>query len=149
MAFGSAPSFGTNPLSKINVGDPYGTTPAARLQRALAGSTFSKKGLLTDYGQGKFDMTKGYKKQVPRTSAQFASRGLETSGLKNMALAEQAAAFDRQRAESRGALDRALFNLAVENLGEYGGYSGSRFEDVMGASSGRAERAAQIREALA
>ena len=24
------------------------------------------------------------------------------------------------------------YNLAVENLGEYGGYSGSRFEDVMG-----------------
>ena len=118
------------------------------MSRALAGTTFSKKGALTNYGQNKFDMTKGYKKQVPRTSAQFASRGLETSGLKNMALAEQAAAFDRQRSEARGALDQALFNIALENLNTYGDYSGSRFEDVMGTASGRAERAAQIREAL-
>ena len=148
MAFGSAPSFGTNPISKYNLRDPYGTTPSARMSRALAGTTFSKKGALTNYGQNKFDMTKGYKKQVPRTSAQFASRGLETSGLKNMALAEQAAAFDRQRSEARGALDQALFNIALENLNTYGDYSGSRFEDVMGTASGRAERAAQIREAL-
>jgi hypothetical protein len=34
-------------------------------------------------------------------------------------------------------------------LGSYGGYSGSRFEDVLGTAAGRAERAAQIREALA
>ena len=63
-------------------------------------------------------------------------------------LAEAAADFDRRRTERGSALEEALFNLAVQRLGDYGVYAGSRFENVLGASESRAARAAEIREAL-
>jgi len=134
---------------KYNIADPYGTSPSQRLSQALARSTMQGKGARRQYGGTKFDLAKTYKKRVPQIVGQFSRRGLETSGMKNLALAEAASAYDRQRSEQRGALDQALFNIALQRMGDYGTYAGSRFEDALGGTRSRAERAAEIREALA
>ena len=134
---------------KYNIADPYGTSPSQRLAKALAGSAMQGKGARRQYGGAKFDLAKSYKKQVPQIETGFARRGLQDSGLRNLGLAEAAAAYDRQRSEQRAALDQALFNIALQRMGDYGSYAGSRFEDVLGGTRSRAERAAEIREALA
>jgi hypothetical protein len=134
---------------KYNIADPYGTSPSQRLSQALAGSAMQSKGAQRQYGGTKFDLAKTYKKRVPQIVGQFSRRGLETSGMKNLALAEAASSYDRQRSEQRSALDQALFNIALQRMGDYGAYAGSRFEDTLGATESRAQRAAQIREALA
>ena len=45
-------------------------------------------------------------------------------------------------------LDDALMNIAMERMGAYGDYFGSRYEDSLDANSQRAATAARIREAL-
>jgi hypothetical protein len=73
---------------------------------------------------------------------------METSGVKNLGMAEAAAAYNRQMAERSAAMDEALMNIALERMGAYGEFTGSRFDDALAASTARAETAAMIREAL-
>ena len=138
-----------NPFAKYNVADPYGTSPSQRLSTALTGLSMQEKGVRRQDQRGRFDLAKAYKKQTPRIEANFARRGLQDSGMRNLALAEAGAGFERQRTEQQSQLEAALFNLAAERMGLYGGYAGSRFEDALGATSSRAETAARIREAMA
>ena len=137
-----------NPYAKHNVADPYGTSPSQRLSTALTGLSMQEKGVRRQGERGRFDLTKAYKKQTPQIEANFARRGLQDSGMRNLALAEAGALYDRQRAERQSQLNEALFNLAAQRMGLYGQYAGSRFEDALGATSSRAETAARIREAL-
>ncbi len=138
-----------NPFAKYNVADPYGTSPSQRLSTALTGLSMQEKGVRRQDQRGRFDLAKAYKKQTPRIEANYARRGLQDSGMRNLALAEAGAGFERQRTEQQSQLEAALFNLAAERMGLYGGYAGSRFEDALGATSSRAETAARIREAMA
>ena len=137
-----------NPFAKFNVADPYGTSPSQRLSTALTGLSMQEKGVRRQDQRSRFDLAKAYKKQTPRIETDFARRGLQDSGMRNLALAESAAGFDRQRAERQTQLSEALFNLAAQRMGLYGQFAGSRFEDLLGATSSRAETAAKIREAL-
>jgi|TARA_R110000751_G_scaffold22310_5_gene62962 hypothetical protein len=137
-----------SPFSKYNVSDPYGVTPEQRLSTALAGASRSSKRANRNYETDRYDMGKAYKKQVPKLLTNYAQRGFETSGVKNLGLAESAAAYNRQMSERSAALDDALMNIAMERMGAYGGYFGSRYEDSLNANSQRAETAARIREAL-
>ena len=134
--------------SQYNIADPYGTSPSSRLGAALAQSSKGQKAARTSYGRDVFDMSREWQKAVPRLETGMARRGLQDSGIRNLALAEAAADFARRRTERGSALEEALFNLAVQRLGDYGVYAGSRFENVLGASESRAARAAEIREAL-
>ena len=136
------------PFQKYNVSDPYGISPSQRLARNLAGTSYKSKGLKRDYNVDKFDMGKAYKKQVPKLLSNYAQRGFETSGVKNLGMAESAAAYNRQMAERSAAMDEALMNIAAERMGAYGEFTGSRFDDALAASTARAETAARIREAL-
>ena len=136
------------PFQKYNVSDPYGISPSQRLARNLAGTSYKSKGLKRDYNVDKFDMGKAYKKQVPQLLSNYAQRGFETSGVKNLGMAEAAAAYNRQMAERGAMLDDALMNIAMERMGAYGDYFGSRYEDSLDANSQRAATAARIREAL-
>ena len=138
-----------NPFAKYNVADPYGTSPSQRLSTALTGLSMQEKGIRRQDQRGRFDLAKAYKKRTPQIEANFARRGLQDSGMRNLALAEAGAGFERQRTEQQSQLEAALFNLAAERMGLYGGYAGSRFEDALGATSSRAETAARIREAMA
>jgi multidrug efflux pump subunit AcrA (membrane-fusion protein) len=138
-----------NPFAKYNVADPYGTSPSQRLSTALTGLSMQEKGIRRQDQRGRFDLAKAYKKRTPQIEANFARRGLQDSGMRNLALAEAGAGFERQRTEQQSQLESALFNLAAERMGLYGGYAGSRFEDALGATSSRAETAARIREAMA
>ena len=138
-----------DPYASYDLTNAYAVTPAQRLQSTLAGTKYGKTGAEQKFALGTFDTSKAYKKQVPQIETGFARRGLQDSGLRNLGLAEAAAAYDRQRSEQRGALDQALFNIALQRMGDYGTYAGSRFEDALGGTRSRAERAAEIREALA
>jgi len=138
-----------NPFAKYNVADPYGTSPSQRLSTALTGLSMQEKGVRRQDQRGRFDLAKAYKKRTPQIEANYARRGLQDSGMRNLALAEAGAGFERQRTEQQSQLEAALFNLAAERMGLYGGYAGSRFEDALGATSSRAETAARIREAMA
>jgi hypothetical protein len=138
-----------NPYAKQNVADPYGTSPSQRLSTALTGLSLQEKGVRRQDKRTRFDLAKAYKKRSPQIEANFAQRGLQDSGMRNLALAESASGFERQRTEQQSGLDAALFNLVAQRMGLYGGYAGSRFEDALGATSSRAETAARIREAMA
>ena len=136
------------PFQKYNVSDPYGVTPEQRLSTALAGASRSSKRANRGYETDRYDFGKTYKKQVPKLLSNYAQRGFETSGVKNLGMAEAAAAYNRQMAERGAMLDDALMNIAMERMGAYGDYFGSRYEDSLDANSQRAATAARIREAL-
>ena len=138
-----------NPFAKYNVADPYGTSPSQRLSIALTGLSMQEKGVRRQDQRGRFDLAKAYKKQTPRIEANFARRGLQDSGLRNKALAEAAAMYERQRMQQRQATQDALMQLALQNMSAYGTYAGERFGSTLGATEQRAATAAQIREALA
>ena len=138
-----------DPYAQMNVSDPYGTSPSQRLSAALANTTYQTQGINRNLNTNLFDMSKAYKKQVPNIVGQFSRRGLETSGMKNKALAEAAAMYERQRTQQRQATQDALMQLALQNMSAYGTYAGERFGSTLGATEQRAATAAQIREALA
>ena len=138
-----------DPFAQMNVSDPYGTSPSQRLATALSNTTYQTQGINRNLNTNLFDMSKAYGKQTPQIETGMARRGLQDSGMRNLALAEAGAGFERQRTEQQSQLESALFNLAAERMGLYGGYAGSRFEDALGATSSRAETAARIREAMA
>tara|TARA_B100000287_G_C20524884_1_gene738442 strand:- start:624 stop:1049 length:426 start_codon:yes stop_codon:yes gene_type:complete len=137
-----------DPFKQWDVSDPYGASPQQRLARSLAGSAYESKGLKRDYQTDRYDLTKAYKKQVPQMLSNYAQRGMETSGVKNLGMAEMAAAAQRQMTERANLLDQALMNIALERMGAYGDFAGGRLGDMLSASTSRAETAAKIREAL-
>ena len=88
-----------NAFKKYNVSDPYGVTPEQRLSTTLAGLSRSSKRANRGYDTDRYDFGKAYKKQVPKLLTNYAQRGMETSGVKNLGMAEAAAAYNRQMAE--------------------------------------------------
>jgi hypothetical protein len=137
-----------DPFKNYNVSDPYGVTPQQRLARSLAGSTRGSKRVKRDYEVDRYDLGKSYKKQVPQLLSNYARRGMEVSGVKNLGLAEAAGAYSRQMAERGAMLDDALMQIAMDRLGAYGDYFGTRLEDTLDSNVQRAATAARIREAL-
>ena len=137
-----------DPFKNYNVSDPYGGTPQQRLARSLAGSTRGSKRVKRDYEVDRYDLGKAYKKQVPQMLSNYARRGMETSGVKDLGLAEAAGAYSRQMAERGAMLDDALMQIAMDRLGAYGDYFGTRLEDTLDSNVQRAATAARIREAL-
>ena len=138
-----------NPLAQYNVADPYGTSPSQRLSMALANTSYQRQGVNRNLNTNLFDMSKAYKKQTPQIKTGMASRGLETSGIQNRALAEAMSLYQRQEMQQRQATQDALMQLALQNMSAYGTYAGERFGSTLGATEQRAATAAQIREALA
>ena len=136
------------PFSNYNISDPYGISPEQRLSRSLAGTTRTAKRAQRGYETDRFDLGKQYKKQVPQLLSNYAQRGFETSGVKNLGMADAAANYSRVMAERGAMLDDALTNIALERMGAYGDYFGSRFQDSFDANTQRASTAAKIREAL-
>ena len=136
------------PFKNYYVSDPYGVTPQQRLARSLAGSTRGSKRVKRDYEVDRYDLGKAYKKQVPQMLSNYARRGMETSGVKDLGLAEAAGAYSRQMAERGAMLDDALMQIAMDRLGAYGDYFGTRLEDTLDSNVQRAATAARIREAL-
>ena len=137
-----------DPFRNYNVTDPYGVTPQQRLARSLAGSTRGSKRVKRDYEVDRYDLGKAYKKQVPQMLSNYARRGMEVSGVKDLGLAEAAGAYSRQMAERGAMLDDALMQIAMDRLGAYGDYFGTRLEDTLDSNVERAATAARIREAL-
>ena len=137
-----------DPFKNYNVSDPYGVTPQQRLARSLAGSTRGSKRVKRDYEVDRYDLGKSYKKQVPQLLSNYARRGMEVSGVKDLGLAEAAGAYSRQMAERGAMLDDALMQIATDRLGAYGDYFGTRLEDTLDSNVQRAVTAARIREAL-
>ena len=137
-----------DPFKNYNVSDPYGVTPQQRLARSLAGSTRGSKRVKRDYEVDRYDLGKSYKKQVPQLLSNYARRGMEVSGVKDLGLAEAAGAYSRQMAERGAMLDDALMQIAMDRLGAYGDYFGTRLEDTLDSNVQRAATAARIREAL-
>jgi hypothetical protein len=137
-----------DPFRNYNVTDPYGVTPQQRLARSLAGSTRGSKRVKRDYEVDRYDLGKSYKKQVPQMLSNYARRGMETSGVKDLGLAEAAGVYSRQMAERGAMLDDALMQIAMDRLGAYGDYFGTRLEDTLDSNVQRAATAARIREAL-
>jgi len=138
-----------DPYAQMNVSDPYGTSPSQRLATALANTTYQTQGVNRNLNTNLFDMSKAYGKQTPQIETGMARRGLQDSGLRNKALAEAAAMYERQRTQQRQATQDALMQLALQNMSAYGTYAGERFVPALGAAEQRAATAAQIREALA
>jgi hypothetical protein len=138
-----------DPYAQMNVSDPYGTSPSQRLATALSNTTYQRQGINRNLNTNLFDMSKAYGKQTPQIEAGMARRGLQDSGLRNKALAEAAAMYERQRMQQRQATQDALMQLALQNMSAYGTYAGERFGSTLGATEQRAATAAQIREALA
>ena len=136
------------PFQKYNVSDPYGVTPEQRLSTALAGASRSSKRANRGYETDRYDFGKTYKKQVPKLLSNYAQRGFETSGVKDLGMAEAAGAYSRQMAERGAMLDDALMQIAMDRLGAYGDYFGTRLEDTLDSNVERAATAARIREAL-
>ena len=137
-----------DPFRNYNVSDPYGVTPQQRLARSLAGSTRGSKRVKRDYEVDRYDLGKAYKKQVPQMLSNYARRGMEVSGVKDLGLAEAAGAYSRQMAERGAMLDDALMQIAMDRMGAYGDYFGTRLEDTLDSNVERAATAARIREAL-
>ena len=137
-----------DPFKNYNVSDPYGVTPQQRLARSLAGSTHGSKRAKRNYEVDRYDLGKSYKKQVPQLLSNYAQRGMEVSGVKNLGLAEAAGAYSRQMAERGAMLDDALMQIAMDRLGAYGDYFGTRLEDTLDSNVERAATAAKLREAL-
>ncbi|MBT97039.1 MAG: hypothetical protein CL902_00215 [Dehalococcoidia bacterium] len=137
-----------DPFAQYNVSDPYGTSPSQRLSMALSNTAYQRQGVNRDLNTNLFDMSKAYGKQTPQIEAGMARRGLQDSGIRNKALAEAMAVYERQRTQQRQATQDALMQLALQDLSAYGTYSGQRFQSTLGGAQSQAEMAAQIREAL-
>jgi hypothetical protein len=137
-----------DPFAQYNVSDPYGTSPSQRLSMALSNTAYQRQGVNRDLNTNLFDMSKAYGKQTPQIEAGMARRGLQDSGIRNKALAEAMAVYERQRTQQRQATQDALMQLALQDLSAYGTYAGQRFESTLGGAQSQAEMAAKIREAL-
>ena len=138
-----------NPLSSgFNIKDPYGISPSQRLKTALNKTTMDRRNLGTGYNRQRYDIGQAQKAAVPQVGEQFISRGIYDSGLRKKALAQQLAAFDRARAEAATAQNRAILDLALQDLAAQGQFTGERLQRATDANSVRAAKAAEIREAM-
>ena len=138
-----------DPYASYDMTNAFAVTPAQRLQSTLSGTKYGKTGAQQQYALGTFDTSKAYKKQVPNIVGQFSRRGLETSGMKNLALAEAAASYVRQQDVQRQAMQDAWFNAALQDIDAYATYASDRYGSTQGSAEERARRAAEIRAALA
>lgn len=138
-----------NPAQQgFNIRDPFGTSPSQRLSRALAGTSFQRRGVRTAGSAGRLGLARQERAAFPQVEAGFARRGLIDSGLRDRAQADLAAQFARARAEQEASLQGSLLDLALRDLAAQGQFAGERFGRAFDASAGRAELAARIREAL-
>ncbi len=137
-----------DPYASYDMTNAFAVTPAQRLQSALSGTKYGNTGAQQKYALGSFDTAKAYKKQIPQIEAAMARRGVQDSGMRNLALAEASAAYVRQQDQQRRALQDALFNATLQDMNAYGAYAGERYGSSLGAASSQAEMAAKIREAI-
>ncbi len=137
-----------DPYASYDMTNAFAVTPAQRLQSTLSGTKYGTTGAQQKYALGTFDTSKAYGKQVPQIEAGMARRGLQDSGMRNLALAEAAASYVRQQDQQRRALQDALFNSTLQDMNAYGAYAGERYGSSLGAASSQAEMAAKIREAI-
>ena len=138
-----------NPLSSgFNIKDPYGISPSQRLKTALNKTTMDRRNLGTGYNRQRYDIGQAQKEAVPQIGERFISRGIYDSGLRKKALAQQLAAFDRARSEAATAQNRAILDLALQDLAAQGQFTGERLQRATDASAVRAAKAAEIREAM-
>jgi len=137
-----------NPYSTdYDVRSPMGMSPGQRLASALASTTYKQRGAQRTATGQRFDIAKALPKGLHGLNTGFAKRGLETSGLRQVGVADYLTGISRKQTDVSSALDTALFNLAVENLGAYDEYFGTRYGREFESGFDRAEIAAQIREA--
>ena len=137
-----------DPFAQYNVSDPYGTSPSQRLATALSNTAYQRQGVSRNLDTNLFDMSKAYGKQTPQIETGMARRGLQDSGIRNKALAEAMAMYERQQMQQRQATQDAMMQLALQDMGAYGTYAGQRFESTLGGTQSQAEMAARIREAI-
>lgn len=131
-----------------DVRSPMGMSPGQRLASALASTTYQQRGAQRSATGQQFDVSRGLGKALPRLNEGFARRGLQDSGLRQVGVSDYLADVNRQQTGISSVLDTALFNLAVENMGVYDEYFGTRYGREFESGFDRAEIAAQIREAI-
>ena len=133
-------------LTDYNVRSPIAMSPGQRLAAALAKTTYGKKTAQRTATSNRFDVSRSIPKNLRKLNAGFGVRGLQNSGIRQTGLSDYLTGVDRTRAGISSTLDEALFNLAVENMGAYDEYFGTRYGREFESAMGRAEIAATIRE---
>ena len=122
-------------------------SPGQRLATALAGTTAKKRAAERNRVSQRYDINKNLSKSLPRLNEQFAQRGLQDSGLRQVGVSDLLMAVDRQRAGVTTALDQAILDIVTEDMGAYDEYFGTRYGREFESAFDRAEIAAKIREA--
>ena len=130
-----------------NVRSTLGMSPRQRLATALAGTTAKKRAAERNRVSQRYDINKNLSKSLPRLNEQFAERGMQDSGLRQVAVSDLLMAVDRQRAGVTRALDQAILDIVTEDMGAYDEYFGTRYGREFESAFNRAEIAAKIREA--
>ena len=130
-----------------DVRSPLGMSPGQRLATALAGTTAKRRAANRQATSQRYDINKNLPKSLPRLNEQFASRGLQDSGLRQVGVSDLLTAIDRQRAGVTTALDQAILDIVTQDMGAYDQYFGSRYGREFESAFDRAEMAAKIREA--
>ena len=130
-----------------NVRSTLGMSPGQRLATALAGTTAKKRAAERNRVSQRYDINKNLSKSLPRLNEQFAERGLQDSGLRQVGVSDLLMAVDRQRAGVTTALDQAILDIVTEDMGAYDEYFGTRYGREVESAVNRAEIAAKIREA--
>ncbi len=130
-----------------NVRSTLGMSPGQRLATALAGTTAKKRAAERSRVSQRYDINKNLSKSLPRLNEQFAQRGLQDSGLRQVGVSDLLMAVDRQRAGVTTALDQAILDIVTEDMGAYDEYFGTRYGREFESAFNRAEIAAKIREA--
>ena len=133
-------------LSDYNVRSTLGMSPGQRLATALAGTTVQKSAANRQATSDRYDINKNLRKSLPRVNEQFAKRGLQDSGLRQVGVNDLLTAIDRQRAGVTTALDDAILNLVTRDMEAYDEYFGSRYGREFDSAFDRAKMAATIRE---
>ena len=133
-------------VTDYNVRSPIAMSPGQRLAAALAKTTYGQKSAQRTATSNRFDVSKSIPKNLRKLNAGYGVRGLQNSGIRQTGLSDYLTGVDRTRAGISSTLDEALFNLAVENMGAYDEYFGTRYGREFESAMGRAEIAATIRE---
>jgi len=133
-------------VTDYNVRSPIAMSPSQRLAAALAKTTYGQKSAQRTATSNRFDVSKSIPKNLRKLNAGYGVRGLQNSGIRQTGLSDYLTGVDRTRAGISSTLDEALFNLAVENMGAYDEYFGTRYGREFESAMGRAEIAATIRE---
>ena len=133
-------------VTDYNVRSPIAMSPGQRLAAALAKTTYGQKSAQRTATSNRFDVSKSIPKNLRKLNAGYGVRGLQNYGIRQTGLSDYLTGVDRTRAGISSTLDEALFNLAVENMGAYDEYFGTRYGREFESAMGRAEIAATIRE---